>query len=144
MFNMTIRKAKTADLPVLASFDTVTSGLDRRVEEIKTATLQGRCWVYADGAAPPSGYAIFDDNFFGRPCVRLVYVAPDSRRRGVGSQLISHLEKLGGQDRIFTSANQNNEAMRALLTRLGYQQCGEIHAIEDKDPELVFVRYLGG
>lgn len=139
---MNIRKATTSDLPHLVAFDTVTRGLERRIDEIKSAIVHGQCWVYAE-KAPPTGYAIFENNFFGRPFVRLLFVANDHRRKGIASRLVQHLETVGGQDRMFVSANQSNAAMRALLERLGYHQCGEIHGLDEGDAELVFMKKLG-
>ncbi len=141
MFAMTIRKATTGDLSQLVAFDTKTKGLTERIADIKTAIIGGKCWVYAEKGAP-AGYAVLQDDFFGRPFVKTIFVEPGSRRHGIATKLLTHLETVGGHDRLFTSTNQSNEPMRHLLNKMGYQQCGEIHGLNDNDPELVFIRAL--
>jgi transketolase N-terminal domain/subunit len=44
-------------------------------------------------------------------------------------------------DRIFTSTNHANHAMRALLVRAGWIESGVIHNLDPGDPELVFVKF---
>jgi GNAT superfamily N-acetyltransferase len=142
MFAMNIKKAVTGDLPKLVDFDQIAREGPARIDEIKAAIVRGHCWVYSESGMP-YGYAIYQPDFLGRPFINLLYVANDHRRKGVASKLIAHLETLGGQDRMFTSTAQGNAPMCQLLSKLGYQKCGEIHAIDDNDTELVFVRYLG-
>jgi len=74
MFAMTIRKAKTADLPAIAVFDSAALNLKERIDALKSAIVQGRCWVYADAGQPPRGYAILQHDFFDYPFIKLVYV----------------------------------------------------------------------
>ncbi len=44
---------------------------------------------------------------------------------------------------LFTSTNQSNRPMQALLETRGYQKAGVIHHLDPDDPEIVFMRYLG-
>lgn len=139
MFAMNIKKAVTGDLPKLVNFDQLAKNGHSRVDEIKTAIVQGRCWVYTDGGAP-QGYAILQTDFFGKPFIYLLYVAPEHRRKGIASRLIRHLETVCGSPKIFTSTNQSNADMFTLLQKLDYQQCGEIHGLDEGDPEIVFMK----
>ena len=141
---MNIRKAKTADLGALVAFDTVARGLQRRIETIKQATIQGRCWVYAEGGTP-MGYAIMQDDVLDHPFIQLVFVAAEHRRHGIASKLIRHIETLAqgqGREKILTSTNKSNAPMQAALATLGYRPCGEITGLDEGDPEFVYLKPL--
>jgi hypothetical protein len=43
-------------------------------------------------------------------------------------------------EKLWTSTNQSNQAMRLLLPRLGFIESGRIDNLDEGDPELVFVR----
>jgi len=45
-------------------------------------------------------------------------------------------------DRVFTSTNESNAPMRALLGQCGYKPSGSIDNLDPGDPELVFVKFL--
>lgn len=142
MFAMNIKKAVTSDLPRLIDFDQIAQVGHGRIEEIKTAIVRGACWVFSD-AGVAHGYAILQNDFYNYPLVRLIYVSEAHRRKGVASRLIRHLETVSGANRMFVSSAENNVAMAALMARLGYQQCGEIHGIDDKAAEFFFMKRLG-
>jgi hypothetical protein len=55
---------------------------------------------------------------------------------------LSAIEKSVREDRLFTSTNESNIAMRALLFTRGYRESGRIENLDPKDPELVFVKFL--
>jgi ribosomal protein S18 acetylase RimI-like enzyme len=62
------------------------------------------------------------------------------RRRGLGSALMSQCEAAHDDDRMFTSTNESNAPMRALLAKIGFEESGIIHNLDPGDPELVFVK----
>lgn len=88
------------------------------------------------------GYAVCDRSFFGRPFIRMVYVAAPSRRRGIGRALTQAVEVPASARRIFTSTNASNTPMQSLLTSLGYTRCGEVHGLDEGDPEVFYYRDL--
>lgn len=100
----------------------------------------GLSWVAeADGAVV--GYVIASTQFFSRPFVDLLVVADDHRRQGIGMALMAACEDAHDDDRMFTSTNESNAPMRALLARAGYQVSGVIENLDPGDPELVFVKF---
>lgn len=141
MFAMNIKKAVTSDLPKLVDFRQIAANGNGRIEEVKSAIVRGACWVYSEGGQP-WGYAILQNDFYGYPLVRLIYVSENHRRKGVATKLVRHLETASGADRMFLSSPEDNTAMLGLLERLGYQQCGEIHGLDDKAVEMVFIKRL--
>jgi GNAT superfamily N-acetyltransferase len=88
----------------------------------------------------PAGFAIVTGHFYAYPFVDLLYVAETCRRRGVGAALMTHCERAHHADRIFTSTNESNAPMRALLAGLGWAPSGQIDNLDPGDPELVFVK----
>ncbi len=83
------------------------------------------------------GYAVTHRHFFGQPMLELVMVAPDFRRQGIGAQLIG--AAISAADPVlWTSTNQSNRPMQALLERLGFVRSGIIEGLDPGDPELVY------
>jgi ribosomal protein S18 acetylase RimI-like enzyme len=79
----------------------------------------------------------FFDSFF----IKLVAVAEAERRAGVGTAMIEHLiDLIPPGEKLWTSTNESNAPMRALLPRLGFIESGRIDNLDEGDPELVFVR----
>jgi GNAT superfamily N-acetyltransferase len=67
------------------------------------------------------GYADMAPTFFQQPFVSLLSVHPEQHRQGVASALMQAMETkcLGGK--LFTSTNQSNSAMQALLAKMEYR-----------------------
>jgi GNAT superfamily N-acetyltransferase len=136
-----VRLAATRDRRAIAACDPrLASDLHRR-ESIDAAIAARRCWVVEKTAAV-AGYAVMTANFFGRDFVELVYVAPEARRKGIGEAILDAIERTCRADRLFTSTNESNTAMRALLEKRGYAPSGTILNLDPGDPELVFVKFL--
>ena len=69
-------------------------------------------------------------------------VHPDFRRRGTGSELIGRAETICRTEKLFTSTNESNAPMQALLAKLGYLRSGIIENLHEDDPELVYLKRL--
>lgn len=136
-----IRQGTIGDLDALVAFDDVAKSSEERHNQIEDGLRDSAVSVaLVDGI--PKGYALLNYRFFGHPFVELVYVASESRRSGIGASLIEHVQGLAIGSRLFTSTNQSNEPMRAVLRRLGFQESGIIHNLDPGDPELVFFKRL--
>jgi RimJ/RimL family protein N-acetyltransferase len=136
-----IRHAGTRDRRVFAQFDASAGSDLARREQIDAAIAARRCWV-AEQDGRVVGYGVLTSNFFNRDFVELLYVAQAARRAGAGSAILAAVERAAGTDRIFTSTNESNAAMRALLEKCGYAPSGRIENLDPGDPELVFVKFL--
>ena len=135
------RLAGTQDRRAFGQFDErAAKDLDRRAA-IDAAIAARRCWV-AEGFGRVVGYGILSKNFFHRDFIEVVYVAESARRTGAGKALLGAIERAVHEDRIFTSTNESNDAMRALLASTEYKTSGRIENLDAKDPELVFVKFL--
>jgi GNAT superfamily N-acetyltransferase len=115
-----LRLASPADLPAMAAIDPKFVNEPGRASAAVELVGLGESWVAeADGAVV--GYALVSRHFFARPFVDLLVVAEDQRRRGIGLALMTACEASHGDDRMFTSTNESNLPMRALLAGAGWQ-----------------------
>ena len=117
-------------------------GTDLQRREILDSAIAARmCWIGERGNKP-AGYGILSKKFFSREFVDLLYVAEDERRKGVGTTILHAIEDTVLSDRLFTSTNESNGAMRALLERCDYKPSGKIDNLDPGDPELIYVKFL--
>lgn len=114
-----------------------------RATFIASAIAEGRCLV-ARGGDAIAGFAIHDRSLFDQPFVALLKVRPADRRRGIGTALVQAAIAATDGDRLFSSTNASNVAMRMLLGRLGFVASGFIENLDPGDPEMIYIRWLGG
>lgn len=88
------------------------------------------------------GFAIFNRTFYGRNFVRLIFVHPKQRRRGVASRLLGRVESACTGSDLFISTNRSNVSMRRLLKKMGYRRSGYIENLDEGDPEIVYFKRL--
>ena len=98
------------------------------------------CWLAGRGASPEGYLVLSRRHFFGRDFVSLVVVEARARRRGLASALFQAAEAGATTPQLFTSTNQSNRPMQALLDARGYRKAGVITDLDEDDPEVVFVR----
>lgn len=138
---ITFRQGALGDLSAIIAFDHVAKANEDRRKLIENGLSDSEISVaLVDGT--PKAYVLFNCRFFGHPFIELLYVASESRRSGIGSRLIEHVQRHARGAKLFTSTNQSNEPMRAVLRRLGFQESGIIHNLDPGDPELVFFKPL--
>jgi GNAT superfamily N-acetyltransferase len=137
--SITLRKATTGDFDALPAVDPMLLTNPGRADEVRRLLLLGDSWVAElDGLAV--GYVLVSGHFFSKPFVDLLVVSESHRRRGIGSALMSRCEAAHTNDRMFTSTNESNAPMRALLAKIGFEESGVIDNLDPGDPELVFVK----
>jgi GNAT superfamily N-acetyltransferase len=136
-----VRLAGTRDRRSFPEIDPrVTTDLVRR-DLLDSAIAARMSWI-GERAGRPAGYGILSRKFFSREFVELLFVSEDQRRKGVGTSILKAIEDTVGKDRLFTSTNESNAPMRALLEKCGYQPSGKIDNLDPGDPELVYVKFL--
>lgn len=96
-----------------------------------------RVYVAVDGARV-CGFALSSDTFFGRTFISHLFVDAAYRRQSLGSQLMVASCTESPTQRLFTSTNESNQPMHALLTRLGWRRAGSVDGLDDGDPEVFY------
>ena len=132
-----IRDANHSDRDAILAIDEIAQCEQERIDFIDRAIDSATCLV-ADNNGTVIAYGVLEYSFFGNGFVSMVYVANSARRRGVGRSLMRALANQCKTSKLFTSTNESNSAMRALLATLGYVPSGVIENLDPDDPELVF------
>ena len=121
----------------MCGVDHIGQAMEQRRRFISDSVRDGIAFV-ALAHGQVVGYSVFDHSFFGRGFIAMLMVHPDHRRTGVGSSLVRHVEGLCQSDRVFTSTNESNVPMQALLEKLGYRRSGMVDDLDPGDPELFY------
>ena len=133
-----IRQAEENDIADICSFDHLAH---ERKAFIQTSVRSGAAYVaVSDGRI--TGYMVLEYSFFGEGFIGLLYINPDYRRKGIGSALVGHAESICRTEKLFTSTNESNVPMQALMAKLGYVPSGIINNLDEGDPEIVYFRKL--
>jgi GNAT superfamily N-acetyltransferase len=82
-----------------------------------------------------TGFAVISRSFFGRPFISQLFVTPDRRRQSIGSDLLTAASMSAHAPRVFTSTNESNATMIALLLQLGWTDAGVVDGLDEGDPE---------
>jgi ribosomal protein S18 acetylase RimI-like enzyme len=135
-----VRAAGSDDVADLIAADPYAQINAGRRAQVAHWVEAGHCFV-AEREGRLAGYCVLDRHFFDSFFITLVAVSEAERRTGVGTAMIEHLiGVVPPGEKVWTSTNQSNTAMRSLLPRLGFVESGRIDNLDEGDPELVFVR----
>ena len=88
------------------------------------------------------GYTVLQYTFYSQGFIAMLYVHPDHRRKGIGSELVRYVESVCRTEKLFTSTNESNRPTQGLMAKLGYVPSGVINNLEEGDPELVYFKKL--
>ena len=138
-----IRLATTGDALGALTAEAGIPGLESNLarELVDAAVQAGRCLVHIASTDAVDGFVVTSvRSFFGRDFVRLLAVSASHRRSGIGSALLTAAALQATTDVVFTSTNESNGAMRALLRRDNWTYSGTLTGLDEGDPELVFWR----
>ncbi len=139
---MKINRAKESDIEAIISVDHVAAHDESRRRQI-CEWVSGDSTIVAVVDDAVVGYAVLEYIFFSQGFISMLVVAEASRRKGVGTALISHLEEICKTGKLFTSTNESNEPMQALMQSMSYEPSGVVHNLDDGDPELFYFKKLG-
>jgi ribosomal protein S18 acetylase RimI-like enzyme len=134
--NMKIRPAALTDMPAIRAFDRVGQEDPRRLKYIEECINKGEAWaiVVEDCVC---GYFIFNNAFYCRPFLSLIYIDERFRGRGLGREALRWCKRRAGGP-FFVSTNQSNVRMIHLLRSEHFLDSGVIYNLDPGDPELVF------
>jgi ribosomal protein S18 acetylase RimI-like enzyme len=134
-----IRLAEESHAEAIASFDQVAQYDNKRVAFIRRSIANRNCYVASVGGKT-IGYAVLEYSFYENGFISMLYVQQEYRRRGVGEELMQHLEGMCQTAKLFTSTNLSNTEMQSLLAKLGYVLSGLIDYLDEGDPELIYFK----
>ena len=112
--------------------------MEGRASEVLRAVLEGQCLV-AEKGDEIAGLCV-NGKLFAFAFLELLLVAPDHRRRGVGTLLFRAWEESASTKKLFTSTNESNIAMQRLCEGLGYVRSGLIENLDEGDPEVYYCK----
>ena len=134
-----VRHADQGDLEELLAVDPLAAAGDAdRCAYLTRAVAQDTCLLIAGDQAALGFVVVKPRHFFDRDFVDLLVVARDHRRRGLGRELMRTVVAAAGSGAVFTSTNESNVPMRALLESEGWSFSGKLHGLDEGDPELVY------
>ncbi len=134
---MQIREVSRDDRDAIIELDH-DAGLDPARAHLVDRLLQAATGLVAEQGGGIVGYAALEYSFFENGFISFLYIAEPERRRGIGRALLEGLRERCTTRKLFTSTNQSNEPMQALLESLGFQQSGVIENLDPGDPELFY------
>ena len=139
---LTIDLAIPADIDALFALDLAAAAGDvERRAAIAEWVVAGEVHI-ARRNGRAVGYVALTRSFFRSPFIELLMVAPSERRAGIGSALVEHCIRLTpAGSKLWTSTNQSNTPMQALLPHLGFEKCGMFEHLDPGDPELIYIRW---
>jgi ribosomal protein S18 acetylase RimI-like enzyme len=134
-----LRDATPTDRDAIVAIDHLAH---ERVDFIERA-LQSRNCLVAERDGQVVAYGVLEYTFFEQGFVSMLYVAEAERRHGIGRSLMEALAARCKTRKLFTSTNESNGPMQALLKTMGYIPSGIIENLDPGDPEVVYFHDLG-
>ena len=136
-----IQKASDKEYWKILTIDSLTLGSDRRKDFLLEAIHKGNCY-FTDLDNEIAGFAIYSRSFFDQWFIDLLVVHPDSRRKGIATAFIKHIENDCRGQKLFTSTNQSNIVAQALYETNGFRKSGCIENLDAGDPEIIYFKHL--
>jgi GNAT superfamily N-acetyltransferase len=132
-----LRAAQAGDLAAVVAIDPL--GLSPgRAGEIRALIGAQASLVAVRGGEVAGFLAVRPGHFYDRDFIDLLFVAPASRRQGVGRALVRGALRNAATARVFTSTNESDTPMRELLRSEGWTLSGVLAGLDEGDPEHVF------
>ena len=139
--DMKIRDATESDVAAMYAVDHMAAKEGSRRQHIRDWVDAGRAIVaLIDDVVV--GYATLEYTFFSNGFISMLMVGRASRRKGVATALVKHLEKMCETDKLFTSTNESNKPMQGLMQSMSYEPSGTLYNLDEGDPELFYVKRL--
>ena len=138
---MKIRDATESDVAAMYAVDRLADKEGSRRQHIRE-WVDERQAIVALVDEVVVGYAALEYTFFSNGFVSMLIVNEASRRQGVATALIKHLEEVCMTDKLFTSTNESNKSMQSLMHSMSYEPSGTVYNLDEGDPELFYVKRL--
>ncbi|MCW1969128.1 MAG: DUF5662 family protein [Anaerolineae bacterium] len=131
------------DLAKVLAFAQLAQHSPTRTQYLVQQAMSGQLIIAQHSEMPEIvGYAVFNYGFYDNGFVPLIYVLESQRRHGVGAALLQQVENTCATAKLFSSTNASNTPMQALFGKLGYRHCGALDALDEGDPEWLYVKQV--
>ena len=130
-----LRTAQAQDIGAIVAIDPHSP---TRPAQIQALVREQASLVAVEHGQVVGFLAVRPGHFYQRDFIDLLFVAPRSRRQGVGRDLMRTTLQNASTSRMFTSTNESNTPMRELLRREGWSPSGVLTGLDEGDPEHVF------
>ena len=138
---MKIRDATSSDLGAMYAVDPMATEDGSRRQHIRDWVATGQTIVaVVDGEI--CGYAALEYSFFGCGFLAMLIVRKENRRKGVATALVTQLQQRCETEKLFTSTNESNKAMQALMQAMSYEPSGIVYNLDEGDPELFYLKRI--
>lgn len=141
--SVTVRISAHSDAESIIAIDEVAAFDRSRVNFIYRHISSRNCYV-AVLDSQVVGYGVLEYTFFKNGFISMVYVRPESRRRGVASALVRYMEEMCKTEKIFASTNQANLPVQSLLKKITYQASGTIDNLDKNNRKLIYFKQITG
>lgn len=138
---MKIRNATKSDLAAMYAVDRMATDEGSHRQHIREWVDAGQAIVALINEVVV-GYAVLEYTFFSNGFISMLMVDVISRRQGVATALVKHLEEMCKTDKVFTSTNESNKPMQGLMQSMSYEPSGTVYNLDEGDPELFYVKRL--
>jgi ribosomal protein S18 acetylase RimI-like enzyme len=139
--NMKIRDATSSDLAAMYAVDHMAAEEGSRRQHIRKWVASGQA-IVAVVDDDVCGYAALEYTFFGCGFIAMLMVRKESRRKGVATALVTQLQERCETEKLFTSTNESNMPMQALMQAMSYEPSGTVYNLDEGDPELFYVKRM--
>ncbi len=137
METIEIRDARPSDRDAIIAIDHSARVEPGRIPFIDRVLGTATCLV-AEREGRVVAFGSLEYTFYDNGFISMLYVAEPARRRGIGRRLMDALAARCATPKLFTSTNESNTPMQALLQSLGYVPSGVIEHLDPGDPEWVY------
>jgi len=136
---MMIRGATERDIEGMIAIDHIAATEETRRQHIRE-WVRGGCATIALIEGQVVGYAVLEYTFFSCGFISMLIVHKAYRRMGIATALVKRQEEICTTEKLFTSTNESNVPMHALMARLSYMPSGTVYNLDEGDPERFYFK----
>ena len=136
---MIIRDATEHEVDGIIAIDPIAATEETRRQDIREWVRRG-CAIIALINERVVGYAVLEHTFFSCGFISMLIVQETYRRKGIATALVKRLEETCNTAKLFTSTNESNAPMQALMASMSYEPSGIVHNLDEGDPELFYFK----
>ena len=136
-----IRDATEHEIDGIIAIDLIAATEETRQQHIREWVRRG-CAIIALIDERVVGYAVLEYTFFSCGFISMLIVQEGYRRKGIATALVKRLEETCNTAKLFTSTNESNAPMQALMKNMSYEPSGIVHNLDEGYPEVFYFKRI--